>query len=150
MDQKIASLRHVLQAYVDSGFLTIFRYMDGHGGGKEEITFLRHGGEPIARVFTYYLHDIVKLQNTRPLENDYVLTNLVLEFVPPLPDNETKVENFIGMQNVVVPDIRIHRLSIQERDLFPSQRSLPSVSLDGTVHAYQMTPEYLGAKEAKQ
>lgn len=151
MDPHIATLRRVIQSFVDSGFLSIFRYMDGHGGGKEEITFLKKGGYPIAVLRTPYLPDIAELHNTRPLEGDMVLTNVVLEFVPALPDDETNFREFIGMRNIIIPDICIHRGDLFMRDLFPCglARSVSSRPLEVYARpAYQMTPEYL-AEEAE-
>lgn len=153
MDHSITTLRYVLQAFVDSGYLSVFRYMDRLGGGKEEITFLKKGGEPIAVLRTRYLPNIVQLQNTRSLDGNIVLTNLVLEFVPALPDNETNFEDFIGMENIVVSDIRINRGDIFIRDLFPQglSRSFSSRAPSEVRYraAYQMTPEYLAAEAAQ-
>jgi hypothetical protein len=133
MDEKIATLRYVLQAYIDAGRLMLFRHMEVGGGGKEEIIFLREYGEQIARIKTDYLPNLAALHCTHPWEGDYVCTHLVLEMVPPLPD--LNCEHFIGERNIVVSGIHIHRYDIRVRDLNPLVPKAP--------YAYQMTPEYL-------
>jgi hypothetical protein len=146
---RIATLHDIIQGFVDAGFISIFRYMDGVGGGKEEITFLKKGGEPIAVLRTPYLPDLVKLHNTRLLEGDYVLTNLVLEFVPALPDLDSGWEEFIGLRCVVVRNIRIHKYDLFMRSMVPQSlsRSLSSsATVTEAVHSYQMTPEYFAAQ----
>jgi hypothetical protein len=78
------------------------------------------------------------------VEDNYVLTNLILERVPPLPDNELNVEDFIGERNIIVPDICIKQHHIREFDLFP--RTAKQSQLFKPVEkraAYEMTPEYL-------
>ena len=134
MDEKIAILRYVLQAYIDAGRLMIVRHMDGDGG-KEEIIFLKEYGEQIARIKTDYLPNLAELHKTYPLEGDYVCTHLVLEMVPPLPD--LNCEHFIGERNIVVSGIRIHRYDLRVRNLNPY---VPA------PYAYQMTPEYLASQ----
>jgi hypothetical protein len=136
MDEKIATLRYVLQAYIDAGRLMIVRHMDGDGG-KEEIIFLKEYGEQIARIKTDYLPNLAELHKTYPLEGDYVCTHLVLEMVPPLPD--LNCEDFIGKRNIVVSGIHINRYDIRVRDLNPYVPKAP--------YAYQMTPEYLTANQ---
>jgi hypothetical protein len=137
MDEKIARLRYVLQAYIDSRLLMVFRHMDVGGGGKEEIIFLGEYGVQIARIKTEYLPNLAELHNTYPLDGDDVRTHLVLEMVPPLPD--LNCEDFIGERNIVVSGIRINRYDLHVRDLNPR---IPSKS----PPAYQMTPEYLAAQ----
>jgi hypothetical protein len=149
MDQNIITLRYIIQAYYDSGRLKIIRFMDGCGGGKEMITFLKQGGEPIMTVCTPYLSNLVELQNTRRLEEDDILTNLVLQFVPPLPDDETNFMDFIGMRNIVVPDIRTVWFGITTVDLFSMPPSVSSQSVKKRS-AYQMTPEYLAHEAAQE
>ena len=134
----IATLRYVLQAYIDSHRLMLVRHMDGDGG-QEEIVFLKEYGEQIARIKTDYLPNLAELHCTHPWEGDYVRTHLVLEMVPPLPD--LNCEHFIGERNIVVSGICINKYDIRVRDLNPSVPKAP--------HAYQMTPEYL-AMEAAQ
>lgn len=137
---KIATLRYVLQAYIDSGFFMLVRHMDGDGG-QEEIIFLKQYGEQIAKIKTDYLPNLAELHCTHPWEGDYVRTNLVLEMVPPLPD--LNCEDFIGERNIVVSGICIHKYDIRVRPLFPQSQTplLPP--------AYQMTPEYLAAEMAE-
>jgi hypothetical protein len=137
MEHCIATLRYVLQAYIDSGLLMVFRHMDVGGGGKEEIIFLGEYGVQIARIKTDYLPNLAELHNTYPLEGDYVCTHLVLEMVPPLPD--INCEDFIGERNIVVSGIHINRYDIRVRDLNPYVPKAP--------YAYQMTPEYLTANQ---
>jgi hypothetical protein len=132
--EKIATLRYVLQAYIDAGRLMIVRHMDGDGG-KEEIIFLKEYGEQIARIKTDYLPNLAELHKTYPLEGDYVCTHLVLEMVPPLPD--LNCEHFIGERNIVVSGIRINRYDLRVRNLNPY---VPA------PYAYQMTPEYLASQ----
>jgi len=148
MDPNISTLRYIVQAFVDSHRLSVFRYTDGHGGGREEITFLKEGGEPIAVLRTPYLPNIVELQNVRPFRNDTIYTNLIFEFIPALPNNETNFEDFIGKQNIVVPNILFHRHDIRERNMFPSLARSVSPKPLAMHHraAYQMTPEYLAAE----
>lgn len=145
---KIATLRYVLQAYVDSGRLMIIRHMDVDGAGQEEITFLREYGEQIARVKTDYIPNLSQLHYTYPLEGDYVCTHLVLERVPPLPD--FNCEDFIGERNIVVSGIHIHLGAIRVLPLYPH---VPKSSKPLEVNqrfAYQMTPEYLAAEAAQE
>jgi hypothetical protein len=137
MDEKIAILRYVLQAYIDAGRLMIVRHMDGDGG-KEEIIFLKEYGEQIARIKTDYLPNLAELHKTYPLEGDYVCTHLVLEMVPPLPD--LNCEHFIGERNIVVSGIRINRYDLRVRNLNPPISSK-------APYTYQMTPEYLTANQ---
>lgn len=148
MDPNITTLRYIVQAFVDLHRLSVFRFFDRHGGGKEEITFLKEGGEPIVVLRTPYLPNMVELQNNRPYRNDTIYTNLIFEFVPALPNNETNFEDFVGKQNIVIPNILFHRHDIRELNMFPSlAQSVSSKSL--AVHhraAYQMTPEYLAAE----
>lgn len=115
--EKIATLRYILQAYIDSRRLMLFRHMDVGGGGQEEIVFLKEYGEQIARIKTDYLPNLGELHSTHPWEGDYVRTHLVLERVPPLPD--FNCEEFIGERNIVVSGIHIHRYDIRVRPLFP-------------------------------
>jgi hypothetical protein len=139
----IATLRYVLQAYIDSHRLMLVRHMDGDGG-QEEIVFLKEYGEQIARIKTDYLPNLAELHCTHPWEGDYVRTHLVLETVPPLP--ELNCWDFIGQRNIVVSGICIHKYDIRVRPLFPESQT-PS-----EIHhraAYQMTPEYLTAEMAE-
>jgi len=137
----------MLQAYVDSGFLMLFRHMDVGGGGKEEIIFLKSYGEQIARIKTDYLPELAELHCTYPLEGDYVSTNLVLEMVPPLSD--LNYEHFIGERNIVVPGIHLNRYDIRVRNLHPPIREPTESSTPLHRRAsYQMTPEYLAAEMA--
>jgi hypothetical protein len=137
MDEKIARLRYLLQAYIDSRLLMVFRHMDVGGGGREEIIFLGKYGVQIARIKTDYLPNLAELHNTYPLDGDDVCTHLVLEMVPPLPD--INCEDFIGERNIVVSGIRINRYDLRVRDLNPYVPKAP--------RAYQMTPEYLAANQ---
>jgi hypothetical protein len=139
--EKIATLRYVLQAYVDSGFLMLVRHMDGDGG-QEEIIFLKQYGEQIARIKTDYLPNLAELHRTHTWEGDYVRTNLVLETVPPLP--ELNCWDFIGERNIVVSGICIHKYDIRVRPLNPKPLEMHRRA------AYQMTPEYLAAEMAEQ
>ena len=150
-DHKIVILRYMLQSYVDSGFLMLFRHMDVGGGGKEEIIFLKQYGEQIARIKTDYLPELAELHCTYPLEGDYVSTNLVLEMVPPLPD--LNWEHFIGERNIIIPGIRMNRYDIRVRSLHPPihQRTESSAESPTPLEhraAYQMTPEYFAAEMA--
>lgn len=122
----IATLRYLLQAYVDAGRLMIYRYMDVYGAGQEEIIFLKES-IVVARIKTEYIPNLAELHATYPLEGDYICTSLVLEMVPPLPDNDINCEDFIGKRNIVVSGIHIHRHDITVRDLFPCllKRSKP-------------------------
>ena len=146
---KIATLRYVLQAYIDSHRLMLFRHMDVGGGGQEEIVFLKEYGEPIARIKTDYLPNLGELHCTHPWEGDYVRTHLVLEMVPPLPDLNS--EDFIGERNIVVSGICIHRYDIRVRNLYPRTRERTESKPLEMQHraAYQMTPEYLAAEAAE-
>jgi len=140
MDEKIARLRYILQAYIDSRLLMVFRHMDVGGGGREEIIFLGEYGVQIARIKTDYLPNLAALHNTYPLDGDDVRTHLVLEMVPPLPD--INCEDFIGERNIVVSGIRINRYDLRVRDLNPY-----SACVTKAPRAYQMTPEYLAANQ---
>jgi hypothetical protein len=135
---KIATLRYILQAYIDSGRLIIYRYMDVDGAGEEEIIFLGEHGISLARIKTDYIPNLAEIHSTYELEGDYVRTHLVLEMVPPLP--ELNCEEFIGERNIVVSGIDINRYDIRMLDLFPClfKRSNPYRSV-----ICQKTPAYL-------
>jgi hypothetical protein len=145
---KIATLRYVLQAYVDSGFLMLVRHMDVDGAGQEEIIFLREYGESIARIKTEYIPNLSALHCTYLLAEDYVCTNLVLEMIPPLPD--LNCEDFIGERNIVVSGIHIHRADIRVRPLYPHVPKSSNPLEVNQRFAYQMTPEYLAAEAAQE
>lgn len=102
-------LRAAFQYYADKGRLMTIRRAD-----TEEITFLDENANPIATLRTEPMRYITDIWDTRDIGDDYVLTSLVCDHIPPIDQFEVVWGSFRGRRNVIVTDIKMHKGCVRD------------------------------------
>ena len=127
------ALRAAFQYYADKGRLMTIRRAD-----TEEITLLDEDANPLATLRTEPMRYITDIWDTRDIDDDYVLTSLVCDYIPPIDQFEVIWDSFRGRRNVIVTDIKMHRgcvrdlskealLSGTRRDLQSLEKKCPKI-----------------------
>jgi hypothetical protein len=121
------ALRAAFQYYADKGRLMTIRRAD-----TEEITLLDQYANPLATLRTEPLRYITDIWETRDIDDDYVLTSLVCDHIPPIDQFEVVWGSFRGIRNVIVTDVKMHKgcvrdlskdAPIRPADLLPYMRA---------------------------
>ena len=102
-------LRAAFQYYADKGRLMTIRRAD-----TEEITFLDEYANPLATLRTEPMRYITDIWGTRDIGDDYVLTSLVCDYIPPIDQFEVLWDSFRGRRNVIVTDIKMHKGCVRD------------------------------------
>jgi len=97
-------LQTAFQYYADKGQLMTVRRAN-----TEEISILDRNGAPLATLRTGPMNYITEIWETRELDDNYVSTSLVCAYIPPIDQFETSWAQYIGMSNVIVPNIKLHK-----------------------------------------
>lgn len=103
------ALRAAFQYYADKGRLMTIRRAD-----TEEITFLDEDANPLATLRTEPMRYITDIWETRDIDDDYVLTSLVCDYIPPIDQFEVVWDSFRGRRNVIVTDIKMHKGCVRD------------------------------------
>ena len=103
------ALRAAFQYYADKGRLMTIRRAD-----TEEITLLDEDANPLATLRTEPMRYITDIWDTRDIGDDYVLTSLVCDYIPPIDQFEVVWDSFRGRRNVIVTDIKMHRGCVRD------------------------------------
>ena len=110
------TLQAAFQYYADKGQLMTVRRAN-----TEEISILDENGNPLATLRTQPTNYITEMWQTIELDDNYVSTSLVCAYIPPIDQFETSWAKYIGMSNVIVPNIKLHKGLV--RDLSKEKES---------------------------
>jgi len=97
-------LQTAFQYYADKGKLMTVRRAH-----TEEISILDEQGNPLATLRTEPMKYITEMWETTDLDDNYVSTSLVCDYIPPIGKFETAWGQYKGMRNIIVPNIKLHK-----------------------------------------
>jgi len=103
------ALRAAFQYYADKGRLMTIRRAD-----TEEITLLDEDANPLATLRTEPMRYITDIWETRDIDDDYVLTSLVCDYIPPIDQFEVVWNSFRGRRNIIVTDVKMHKGCVRD------------------------------------
>jgi hypothetical protein len=148
------ALRAAFQYYADKGRLMTIRRAD-----TEEITLLDEDAYPLATLRTEPMRYITDIWETRDIDDDYVLTSLVCDYIPPIDQFEVVWGSFRGIRNIIVTDIKMHKgcvrdlskdalLSGTRRDLQSLEKKCPKIleKIDAPLRPAELLP-YMRAED---
>ena len=102
-------LQAIFQYYADEGQLMTIRRAN-----TEEIMLVEKDGQPMATLRTNPISFIQDIWETKELNDDYVSTTLVCEYIPPVGKFVEVWEYYRGIPNVIVHDIKLHKGSLRD------------------------------------
>jgi hypothetical protein len=103
------ALRTAFQYYADRG-----RLMTVRRANTEEITLLDEHANPLATLRTDPIRYITDIWETRDIGENYVITSLVCDHIPPIDQFEVVWGPFRGRRNIIVTDVILQRGCVRD------------------------------------
>ena len=103
------ALRTAFQYYADRGRLMTIRRAN-----TEEITLLDEHANPLATLRTDPIRYITDIWETRDIGENYVITSLVGDHIPPIDQFEVVWGPFRGRRNIIVTDVILQRGCVRD------------------------------------
>lgn len=109
IEPQAMALRTAFQYYADRG-----RLMTVRRANTEEITLLDENANPLATLRTDPIRYITDIWETRDIGENYVITSLVCDHIPPIDQFEVVWGPFRGRRNIIVTDVILQKGCVRD------------------------------------